>query len=384
MAKRLLLRDGENFSQDMVQRILGSLYANLPAISGVGTGYSTYSVGSRPTTSTGHLAVTANGTTLQLTILPGWAAGVRDAGGTSFDPRVLFAESDANDTSVMLTSNATGSTRNDTICMKIDMNTQPTTDGANLVSFVAIAGQSGGAVSNAPADGNIYIPLANVAVANGATSVSQGNVTDLRQAFNALGLLGTSLSKFLLAPSFGGTPAATSYSTVPVKITETVLGAAAATVTFSSIPQLYRVLVGNFHVRTDNASAQFLGAQVNGDTTAANYRYAGHTVTTGAVAAVIAATSAAWGLTLGAGAGTGVAGTVAWGNGTFRIPFYTDATSFKGCTAQCQRDDASVVGSQYTSSEWFNATTAALTQLAFLMAAGNLLAGSFISLGGEG
>jgi hypothetical protein len=184
LAKRLLLRDAENFSQDQIQRILGSLLWNLPVVGGVGTGYSAGIVGKAPTTSTGHLAVTANGSTMVLTMLPGWASVLRDAGGTTYDPRTLFAESDANDTATV-TNNSTGSTRNDTVCLKVDMNTAPTSDGSNLVSFAIIAGASGGGLSNAPADGNLYLPLANVAVANGATSIAQGNVTDLRRVIPA-------------------------------------------------------------------------------------------------------------------------------------------------------------------------------------------------------
>lgn len=181
MAKRLLLRDAENISQDILQRLLGVEFWPLPVVGGVGTGFAAGGVGQKPTASTGHLAVTANGTTMQMTILPGWAVTVRDAGGSTYDPRCLFAESDANDSSVTITSNSTGSTRNDTVCLKIDQNTAPTSDGSNLVSFVALAGASGGALPNAPTDGNLYLPIANIAVANGATSIAQGNVTDLRQ-----------------------------------------------------------------------------------------------------------------------------------------------------------------------------------------------------------
>lgn len=181
MARRLLLRDAENISADMLQRILGMEVFPTAAVAGVGTGYAAGVIGKLTgVATTGHLAVTANGTTMVLTVLPGWAAVVRDAGGSTYDPRALFAESDANDSSITITANATGSTRNDTVCLKIDQNTAPTSDGSNLVSFVAIAGQSGGGLSNAPADGNLYLPLANVAVANGATSISTGNVTDVR------------------------------------------------------------------------------------------------------------------------------------------------------------------------------------------------------------
>ena len=141
--------------------------------------------------------MTAGGVTMVLTMLPGWAHVVRDAGGSTSAPRVLFAESDANDTATV-TANATGSTRNDTVCLKLDQLTAPTTDGSNLLSFVVIAGASGGGLSNAPSDGNLYLPLANVAVANGATNIAQGNVTDLRQSTLALGA-GLSLPSYLFS-----------------------------------------------------------------------------------------------------------------------------------------------------------------------------------------
>jgi hypothetical protein len=169
----------------MVQRIFGGLTAGLTGATGVGTGYASGGVGKINNTwlgtnpGTGHMLVTANGTTMVLTIAPGWAVVVRDQGGSSYDPRAFLVESDAND-SVTITSNATGFTRNDTVCLKVDQSTAPASDGANLVSFVVLAGASGGGLPNAPADGNLYVPLANVAVANGATSISQANVTDRR------------------------------------------------------------------------------------------------------------------------------------------------------------------------------------------------------------
>jgi len=184
LAKRLLLRDAENISADMLQRILGGLFWRTVTPGGIGSGFTPGVVGSAPTATTGHMATIADGVTMVLTILPGWAFAVRDAGGSTYDPRTMMAESDAND-SVTITANATGSTRNDTVCLKIDMNTAPASDGANLVSFVALAGASGGGLPNAPADGNLYLPLANVAVANGAAFISQGNVSDLRSALIA-------------------------------------------------------------------------------------------------------------------------------------------------------------------------------------------------------
>jgi hypothetical protein len=302
MAKRLLLRDAENLSADQLQRILGSQFWNLPVVGGVGTGYSAGIVGKTPTASTGHLAVTANGTTMVLTMLPGWASVVRDAGGSTYDPRILFAESDANDTATV-TANATGSTRNDTVCLKIDMATAPTTDGSNLVSFVIIAGQSGGGVSNAPADGNLYLPLANVAVANGATSIAQGNVTDKRTSILAMG------SPIWVPPAYGAAFPPIGYSSFPVKLDEQS-GASNATGTLT-VPAAavgqYRTLEIDFTGRTDNAAVQALLTQFNGDV-GGNYDYQitqDINVTVTGVAPTVAGTTGRCGVLIPSGATAG-------------------------------------------------------------------------------
>lgn len=267
MAKRLLLRDAENFSQDQVQRILGSLFWNLPVVGGVGSGYSAGIVGRTPTGSTGHLAVTANNSTMVLTMLPGWAHILRDAGGSSYDPRLLFAESDANDTATV-TANATGSTRNDTVCLKIDLNTAPTSDGSNLVSFVVIAGAAGGGLSNAPADGNLYLPLANVAVANGAVSIAQGNVTDKRLSTLAMG------GPIWVPPGSGAAFPPLGYSSFPVKLDEQS-GSSNANTTLT-VPAaavgLYRALMLQVTARSDQAANQGIFVQFNADA-GANYDY---------------------------------------------------------------------------------------------------------------
>lgn len=187
MASPLLLRDGENVSGDMLQRILGSQFAGFPAISGIGTGFAAGGVGvmnkawTGAALPTGHMVVSATGTTMVLTISAGWAVVIRDQGTSSFDPRAVLAELQAS-TTVTVSANSTGSTRNDTVCLKVDLNTAPSADGSNLVSAVILAGASGGALPNAPADGNLYLPLANIAVANGATSIAQANVTDKRRS----------------------------------------------------------------------------------------------------------------------------------------------------------------------------------------------------------
>jgi hypothetical protein len=75
-----------------------------------------------------------------------------------------------------------------------------------------------------------------------------------------------------IPPSAGGTLAATSYGTLPVKISENALGSDTTSVSFSSIPGGFRHLLLHFKARSDQATtAQECGIQFNSDTTAGHY-----------------------------------------------------------------------------------------------------------------
>jgi hypothetical protein len=185
MAPKTVMRDGQQWSSDMVQRMIAASQAPLadcPVVGGVGTGLSAGVVGKMngsSSVSNNHFVVTANATNLVLTIQAGWAWLVRDSGSSSLDPRILFTEIDQSQT-VTLASNAQGSTRVDTIALRVDMTIAPDATGSNLPSIVIIQGGASSAVGNAPTDSALYLALANVTVANGATSVAQGNVADKR------------------------------------------------------------------------------------------------------------------------------------------------------------------------------------------------------------
>lgn len=226
-ASRVLLRDGSNISDAFLQRVL-ALYSDIPFATpvGIGTGYKNGIIGKRngaAGSDPNHFAIIATGTNRILTARPGWALVQQDDGSTTFDPRVLIAQSDQAMTATA-TANATGSTRNDTVCIKLDMNTTPNADGSNLLSLAIVAGASGGGISNAPADGNLYFPVANVAVANGATTLAQGNVTDLRYsgiagaARGPLGMLGK------VTATTGQGPITTSTNLTNMSITLTPYG----------------------------------------------------------------------------------------------------------------------------------------------------------------
>lgn len=74
-----------------------------------------------------------------------------------------------------------------------------------------------------------------------------------------------------IPPSPGGTIAASSWGSVPVKLSEQVLSSGASTVTFSSIPANFRNWICTIHARSDGSNAQAFSdieGHVNGDTTA--------------------------------------------------------------------------------------------------------------------
>ncbi len=183
MTARMLFRDGENLADAMVRRMVSLAGDSLFAVpAGVGTGYSAGSVGAynlAAGANPNHFAVIADGVTRVLTIRPGWASVQKDSGLTTFDPQSHWASIDANST-VTIAANATGSTRNDTICLRIDQTTAPDATGSNLVTIVIVQGAAGGGLSNAPADGALYMVLANIAVLNGTAFIDQAHVTDLR------------------------------------------------------------------------------------------------------------------------------------------------------------------------------------------------------------
>ena len=81
---------------------------------------------------------------------------------------------------VAIADNASGNPRIDIICVKIDDAAATSVRGAGSVSVVVVAGTPGAspAVPATPAD---HYKLAEVAVANGFTSITNANITDLRK-----------------------------------------------------------------------------------------------------------------------------------------------------------------------------------------------------------
>lgn len=264
-----------------------------------------------------------------------------------------------------------------------------------------------GTPAPSPADPAVpanYLPCARVRVNAGASTL--GTITDLRsfvfQSFlpgsngmhfrdsaNArdnvqwddAGLV-TLRNGLLIPPSVGGTLASSSYGSVPVKIAESVLGAPAATVTFSSIPGGFAHLLLSYVARDTSAGtvSTFFKCQMNGSA-ATNYYYtnlSGRDVA--ASAQNLADTAIAFGVTSGGGEGAGSAG-----GGLVFLPYYAQTSLFKqvvGLTAQDNGGSAGtngpwvqVIGGRWTS-------TAAITSLTINCGASSFATGSGFALYG--
>jgi len=83
---------------------------------------------------------------------------------------------------VVISANSSGNPRITSIFAKLTTGTTPDDYGTNVASFVAVDGTPAGSPTApaAPSDGNGYTRLANVTVANGASSIVTGNISDAR------------------------------------------------------------------------------------------------------------------------------------------------------------------------------------------------------------
>jgi hypothetical protein len=91
-------------------------------------------------------------------------------------------ENDA-DFSVAIAANSSGSTRIDLICAKADKVTAPNTTATNVGTFVRVAGTPGGGAPAVPA---LHTKIAEITVANGASSIVTANIADKREQMYVL------------------------------------------------------------------------------------------------------------------------------------------------------------------------------------------------------
>jgi hypothetical protein len=164
-----------------------------------------------------------------------------------------------------------------------------------------------------------------------------------------------------------------------LKIAQTVLGSATASITFSSIPGTYESLMLVVHGRGDNASQQVeLWLRCNGDT-AGNY-LTEESAAQGAahVASELASSKVRLGYLPAATSTASL-----FGANRLMIPGYSRTVGYKAMLAEGA--DAHVFttnGYIRTSSSGWWLNTAAITQLQILLSAGNLIAGTVATLYG--
>lgn len=165
------------------------------------------------------------------------------------------------------------------------------------------------------------------------------------------------------------------------KIAETVLGASAGSVTFSSIPNTFRHLRLEWQARGDTAAVNTaLQLQVNGDTSASYDRQSTQIVGT------VVSASEAQGLTamlLGLLAAASASANTP-GTGTIDIPNYAGTVFVKHALTQTVAQAG--VGSGALTARFdlgsYRATTSAINALKLFPAAGNFVAGSTFTLYG--
>lgn len=80
-----------------------------------------------------------------------------------------------------IAANSSGSTRIDTICIKIDTGATPDANASNVATVVVVQGTPGAGAPATPAN---HYKLAEVTVANGAVSIVTANIADSRTQLN--------------------------------------------------------------------------------------------------------------------------------------------------------------------------------------------------------
>jgi len=94
----------------------------------------------------------------------------------SNEPKFYEAIIDAED-EVAIAENTSGSTRIDLICVKVDKTITPDEHASNIATLVAVAGTPG---AGAPTLPDNYAKLAEVEVANGASTIVNADITSTR------------------------------------------------------------------------------------------------------------------------------------------------------------------------------------------------------------
>ena len=126
----------------------------------------------------GHFLTVQNGTPNMSVNVPTGIGYVLNDSWTEFssDQRIWDVLVDAT-VNVVISSNPSGSTRIDLICLKVDTGVTPDANASNVATIVSVEGTPGG---GAPAVPSNHLLIATVSVSSGATSIVDANITDNR------------------------------------------------------------------------------------------------------------------------------------------------------------------------------------------------------------
>lgn len=153
----------------------------------------------------------------------------------------------------------------------------------------------------------------------------------------------------------------------------------AATITTPALSQAYKHLVIEWQLRGDSGSGPSVKLRINGDT-GSNYSWAAAVATSTPAVSASGSTSDT-SVPVGAANGALDAARTA-GGGTFRIHNYTSATFAKAMTG----DSSYLVATHQWNGiggDWHPAVSVAVSTLTFFLSAGNIVAGSRITVYGE-
>lgn len=136
-----------------------------------------------------HFLVSENsgGADMQVEVAPGAAAVIK--GNKSYP--ILSDDTEV----VTIGNNASGQARIDAIVLHVDVEEAPNTDATDVAKLTVVPGTPAGspvapnaaAIESAIGASDPYIVLAHVAVVNGASSITNANITDVRQALRLKG-----------------------------------------------------------------------------------------------------------------------------------------------------------------------------------------------------
>lgn len=231
----------------------------------------------------GHLAVSAGGG-LNVSI----AGGLAIVDGTE-NPLGQGSYVCANLGSVIRSLAAADQTnpRNDIVVAKVQ---DAQYSGATRAWSLAVVTGSPSGFPVDPALPANSLALARVVVPAGSVAIAAGNITDLRvfvsgmvipgasgfvvrnsaNAFNNLQVADSGLitlrNALVIPPAVGVAPAPTSFGSTMVKIAEAVVGSVVSAVTFSSVPQSFRMLLLQGYGLSDGFTDAFLKYRANSDT----------------------------------------------------------------------------------------------------------------------